>query len=479
MRLILRCGVGFLMSGLFSGAAWAQDSTDAEARIIELEKQMKSLSQELIEVRKQLSQSKEDAKNSGSNTVHASFKEGLVLADESGNWSLRPYVRLQLDGRTFSPDNFNADTYTMRRARLGAIATFFKDFSLRIEGEYGEGGASSSGNTRLNDAYLEYNRWSGANIRVGQFKPYYGLERTTGAMDLNFMERSLSDAVIGSTFDRGLMLHGEPLAGLYFHVAYVNGTGQNVDETDARYDNKDISARLTGNIAQWMGWKDSVVHVGGWYAYGEQGTGSAIPTIRTEGRGVTFFSTCEKKNCSADDKRNNQFTTSVDRTRYGLETALAHGPVKFQSEYVRTSFDGQGFNRDMSAWYASAQWLVTGEHYADRYKKSAFGRLIPTRNFDSNDGWGALELGMRYSRFDASDFNFDNPAGTGRLWKETGKTIGSNEADAWTLGAKWVLNPYAMIMLNYVHTAFDTPITVNSKVDDSENALNMRLQFDF
>lgn len=467
MSFKLRYGIGFLAVALFSTMASAEQ-TDADTRMLELEKQMKALTQELIDVRQQLAQAKETDKKADANTVHASFKEGLTLSDSSGNWSFKPYVRLQLDGRTFSPDAFAADTYTMRRARLGAIATFLKDFTLRIEGEYGEGGAGATANTRLNDAYLEYNRWPAANLRLGQFKPYLGLERAMGAMDLNFMERAMSDNLAGSVFDRGFMVHGEPLAGLYYHVAYVNGTGQNVDESDVRYDNKDISARLTGNIAQWAGWKDSVAHVGGWYSYGEQGAGSSIPAIRTEGRGATFFST------TATTK--DTFNAAVDLTRYGLETALAHGPVKFQGEYIHANFDGPTFDRDMSAWYASLQWLVTGERYADQYKKASFGRLVPKRNFDNSDGWGALELGLRYSRFDASDFVPlpVNALGTGSL------TAGlSNEADAWTLGAKWVLNPYAMVMLNVIHTDFDGDILINAKLDDHEDALNMRLQFDF
>lgn len=464
MRCRLRYGIGLLSMALFSTTAVAEQ-TDAEARMLELEKQMKALTQELVDVRQQLAQARETDKKTDTSTVHASFKDGLVLSDGSGNWSIRPYVRMQLDQRNFSPDAFAGDTFSMRRARLGVIGSFLKDFVVRIEGEYAEGG------TRLNDGYLEYNRWPAANIRLGQFKPYYGLERTQGAMDLNFMERAMSDNVAGSVFDRGIMVHGEPLAGLYYHLAYVNGTGQNADESDAdaKHDSKDFSARLTGNIAQWAGWKDSVAHVGGWAAYGKQAAGSAIPTIRTEGRGVTFF-----KTAGTAAANNNTFEIDVDRTRYGLETALAHGSVKFQGEYFHTNFDGPAFDRDMSAWYASLQWLATGERYADMYKKSAFGRLVPKRNFDSSDGWGALEFGLRYSRFDGSDFVASNTAGTGKLSANM-----ANQADAWTLGAKWVLNPYAMIVLNYVHSGFDTPITVNKDTDDNEDALNMRLQFDF
>lgn len=471
MKFVRNAESSLLALLLIAGAAHAEEPSGADARMLELEKQMKAMSQELVELRQELAKTKAPAeadKKTDASIVHASFKEGLVFSDGGGNWSFRPYVRMQLDNRNFSPDAFAGDTFTMRRARLGAIATFLKDFTLRIEGEYGEGGASANASTRLNDAWLEYTHWSAANVRVGQLKPYYGLERTQGAMDLDFMERALSDQLIGSTFDRGIMVHGEPLAGLYYHVAYVNGTGANVDEsnTDAEHDTKDVSARLTGNFAQWLGWTNSVAHLGGWYSYGRQAAGSAVPAMRSEGRGPVFFST--------DAKAADTFDSDVDRTRWGTEAAFTYGPVKVQGEYVRAGFDGENFNRDMSAWYSSLKWLVTGERYVDMYKKSVFGRLVPKHDFNSADGWGALELGLRYSSFDASDFRAANVKGEGQL--KAGLT---NEADAWTLGAKWVLNPYAMLMLNYVHTDFDQPITVNKKVDDQEDALNMRMQFDF
>lgn len=471
MKFRKQTELGLAALVFFSGVAQAEVPSDAGARMMELEKKLEAMSQEIVELRQELAKNKssgESEKKSDAGTVRASFKEGLVFSDGGGNWSFRPYVRMQLDNRNFSPDAFAGDTFTMRRARLGAIATFLKDFTLRIEGEYGEGGASATATTRLNDAWLEYTRWSSANIRLGQIKPYYGLERTQGAMDLDFMERALSDQLIGSTFDRGIMVHGEPLAGLYYDVAYVNGTGQNVDEsnTDAKHDTKDVSARLTGNFARWLGWTNSVAHLGGWYAYGRQAAGSAVPALRSEGRGPVFFST--------DAKTADTFDSDVDRTRWGTEAAFTYGPVKLQGEYVHAGFEGENFNRDMSAWYTSLKWLVTGERYVDMYKKSVFGRLVPKRDFDSTDGWGALELGLRYSRFDASDFIAANAKGEGQL--KAGMT---NEADAWTLGAKWVLNPYAMLMLNYVHTDFDRSITINKKTDDQEDALNMRMQFDF
>lgn len=470
---------------LLSGSAYAGDDVEsAQVRIRELEKQMQQMAEQLKAVQAQLAKNTQDTaahedapkvaavKPVTGSPVEASFKNGLVFKDATGDWALRLYTRAQLDYRHFSPDAMAADTFSMRRARIGAIANFYEDFTLRVEGEYSGGGTKANEYTMLNDGYLDYTHFKSAMIRLGQFKTMHGLERSQGAMDLNFMERAMTESLLGSVFDRGIMVHGSPFKGTYYNLAYVNGSGQNVDETSATTDGKDWSLRAVADFAQWAGWNDSVIHVGGFYVQGEQGTGSALPSLRTEGRGAKFFSTCGNVACNADS---DTLAANVDRTLNGFESALAFGPVKYQGEYIRANYDGTSFNYDMSAWYASLQWLVTGEQYASMYKNGAFGGIAPKSNFRyGNGGWGAIELGARYTHFDASDFVVSNPVGVGQL--KAGLT---NEADAWTLGAKWVLNPNAQIQLNYVRTNFDTPITLNGKTDDREDAMNMRVQFDF
>jgi phosphate-selective porin OprO/OprP len=224
---------------------------------------------------------------------------------------------------------------------------------------------------------------------------------------------------------------------------------------------KDWSLRVVANLAQWMGWKDGVVHVGGSYVDGKQAAGSAIPQMRTEGRGVSFFTTTSKT-----------FANGVDRTISGFESAVAYGPLKYQGEYIKAGFDDDNIDRGMTAGYASLQWLVTGEKYADFYKNGVFLGVIPKNNFRyGTGGWGALELGVRYTSFNAADFR--------SLLANTATTVYADGADAWTLGAKWILNPNAQVQLNYVHTTFDSPITLNGHRDDHEDAMNMRVQFDF
>jgi phosphate-selective porin OprO and OprP len=463
MKIPSKLSVAVLLA-LLAGSASAEELT--EDRIVKLQEMLKQQQQQMQEQQWQMQAMADELKSLQSargtakgSPVYAEFKNGVSLGDASGDWKLAINGRVQADFRTFNPDQTAADTFSVRRARLGGTMTLYKDYLARVEGEY------SAASTSLTYAYFDINKLKQAQIRLGQFKPFYGLERSMSTNFTDFQERSLADALLGGTYDRGVMVHGVPMQGMYYSLAYINGS--NGDDTNASYDGKDATGRLTVNVADFMDWKDAVVHLGGFYANGRQESGSAIPVVQSEARGYKLFETA--------DTTKNTFTNSVDRTRSGLELALAKGPVKVQSEYIRAEFDGDKFNRDMSAWYASVNWLVTGESFADIYKDGAFGRLKPANNFNfGGNGWGALQLGLRYSNFDGGDFLATNTAGTGKL--ATNKT---NQADAWTLGANWILNPNTRLITNYVHTSLDTPVIVNGKSFDAEDALTMRAQFDF
>ena len=474
-----RCMTAAAVSLLFTGAAHAAD--DAETRIAELQKQMQALSQELQAVQQQLAQNKdakiaEKGKSSGS-PVYASFKDGLVFDDGSGNWKLQINGRVQADYRTYDPTEWKSDTFSIRRARFGGTFSFLKDFALRVEGEYANDNTGARATTALTYGYLDFTRWSGAKIRAGQFKPFFGLERAASTNFIDFTELSLATnngSVFISTYDRGVMVFGDPLPWLNYNAYVVNGTGQNNDDVN---DSKDMGGRINANFAKLTELQNTVIHVGASASKGNIGfstsTGSSISQA-TEGSGATFFNVAGLGGRS-----------QADRNRWGLETALAYGPVKFQAEYIDANFEGtrvgsatvlpnttSNFDSDIKTWYAQVNWLITGESYADTYKNGVFGRIKPKHNFDSKDGWGAFELGMRYSKFDASDFD-------ALLTTANATTAYTSEADAWTAGAKWILNPNARIVLNYVRTEFDTPIRVNRLRGDKEEALVLRAQYDF
>jgi len=116
----------FVIAAMISSSAIAAD--DAEARIGELEKQLQTLSQKLAAMQQQMANTKEGkvkekGKSQGS-PVYAAFKDGLVFEDGSGNWKLQLNGRVQADYRTYDPDEWKNDTFSIRRARLGAPFLF-------------------------------------------------------------------------------------------------------------------------------------------------------------------------------------------------------------------------------------------------------------------------------------------------------------------------------------------------------------------
>jgi len=165
----------------------------------------------------------------------------------------------------------------------------------------------------------------------------------------------------------------------------------------------------------------------------------------------------------------------VDRTRLGLEGAVGYGPFKLQGQWVRNSLDDGSKDEDVEAYYVQALWTITGESQVSRYRSGAFSSLKPKNNFDPKTmSGGAWEVGVRYSNFDATDFA-----------KTLAATHGYLEADAMTLGVKFVPNPHVRFMLDYVKTDFEgegstyTGLTVNGKTVDDEQAILFRTQFAF
>ena len=257
------------------------------------------------------------------------------------------------------------------------------------------------------------------------------------------------------------MIHGVPTPGVFYGLAASNGNGKNNNEINSQVDGKDFIGRLGVNIAELIGNKNMVLHFAGAYSEGRQvlptaTTPPALTSARTEGRGMTFFTA---PNVAAD----------FNRKRTAAETSLAFNQFKLQGEWLTTNYktlSGTPFDRDIDTYYAEAMWLITGEKYADAYRNGAYGAIKPNRPFKrGTDGWGAWELGVRYSKLDAGDFV---PTATS-----------TNGADAITVGLKWLPNTNTRVYLNYIQTKFDQPITAVGGPTEKEKAINARFAMYF
>lgn len=392
---------------------------------------------------------KEAAEKKKEGEIKGTFKDGIKWESGDKANSIKLDGRVQLDYRHFSNNEDNtADDFDVRRAYLGVSGQLAKYYDFKVVANFADKDDTKDKSAQLDEAYFGINWWKQASFRFGQFKMPFSLEEQTSSRFIDFQERSLANKMVPAK-EIGAMVHGEPVKGVFYGLALSTGEGRNTveDKTD---EGNDVIARVGTNIADLVGHTDNVYHVALAGSWGDQSK-KMTAEANSESKGGTIF--------KSD-------ALTGERDRYGMEGALAFGPVKLQGEWITNKYDfDNGKSADVEAWYAEALWMITGEKYASAYKAGKFDRIRPLNDFNPDgQGMGAWEIGVRYSDFDASDFS-----------KEAIKFSGTDEANSWTFGLKWIPTPNTRFMLNYVRTDFDAPVNG----EDEEKAITLRTQFDF
>ncbi len=426
-----------------------------------------------VKKEKPLTPEEKKAKAAKGAPANVTFKNGFKMETADGEHSLELHGRIQADSYNNISDGNSAttDRFDIRRAYLYTQGKLYKNWEYLFVGSF-------QGTPQMVFWEMNAHLWDEAQLKLGQYRFPFSINESTSSRNIDFMERAIPMQFIPG-IDRGAMLHGNPTQGLYYAVSAVNGGIRNnaglkstgIDET-SDVDGKDFLGHVSYNAAPLLGHTDSIYHFGVSGSFGEQPTkpGDANYQLRavTETNSLKFF--------QADS-----FTDpSVNLSRVGATTVLAHGPLRFTGEYVNNNFTGtsaagQDFDRSIDAYYLSGHWMLTGESYAKSFgKQNAFGDIAPLHNFDMKGGLGAWELAVRFSHMDASDFRASNAVGTGRLSNGF-----ANQADAYTLGLKWIINPQVRVLANYVHTDFNQAVTSNGSTLKSEDGLNFRTQINF
>lgn len=401
------------------------------------------------------------------------FNNGIVFETPDRRTTFNLGGRVHADYRYFDQDT-SPSTFDIRRAYLTLQGKWNEWLTWDVTGDFAQSGTTL-------DVIWANAAWSdGLQVRAGQFKMPFSIDQLTSSRFIDFQERSLLDPTVPAK-ERGAMIHGVPFTGFTYGIALSNGQGKNNNEAVAQADKPDVIGRATLNIAELVGQQaKAIYHIGLMGSQGEQANNHVGFSGRSEARGYTFFTPAAFNG------------TNVSRQRLGGELVLAYGPVKFQGEYVQTSYSGTStgnvsYDKSINAYYASVLWLISGERYAEAYRNGVFGRIIPIQNFGpGSPGWGAWEIGLRYSSFDASDFSLataNSGAGVTQVTSLTDPTL-TNRARALTVGLKWIWNPNFKIYLNYVDTKYDNGIRFNPTgysgfTTDRERAITMRAAFDF
>ncbi|MBQ6878955.1 MAG: hypothetical protein IJN52_01970 [Bacteroidales bacterium] len=388
--------------------------------------------------------------------VQAQMQDGiLVFQNKNANYKMWFDVRIQADGAVYfgAPDfcakeidgkwntSHIGNGMTLRRTRFAVKAQLDKNWYGELDTDW------TAGLPELKDAYLAFTGVEGLEIKAGNFKENFSIQRNTTSRYLMFMERAMVTYLAPS---RHLGLNARYSNKWFWASAGVFGPElASAEELTFMEDgNKDYGYNeglsYTGKIALRPLHKSttSSLHIGGAVSYREPKLTS------TDGYFVGRYSS-----------RN---STSINRKKYldtddvkGLDHELAWTvelaghwkQLRYETAYIaRGMYLDQTVNplptQWAEGWYAQASWLLFGgtQNYdADGAKY--------TRTTSDHD-WGNLEIAFRY---EYADFN------TGKLFshKAADTNIFGGSGEAYTIGLNYYPNKNVKIVLNWQYNNND------------------------
>lgn len=386
----------------------------------------------------------------------ASTTGGFKIKSEDGNFEAKIGGRIHFDMNYYTnEDDINTtaqnskNDFFFRRTRLTATGRAY-DFKYVIDlgFENSSGGGEVKNNQFFRDVTIGKTVLGNVNARIGQSKPYRGMEELTSSNEILFMERPLATAtgIYGTQRTLGVFLDGSG-----------EGYGWGVSAYSPR-EAKDENASGSGVNARGfivpLRQNGNLLHLGLSASADRYDTRTVNIGPRIVGRegGLRSGSIITK------DAYNEQDTIA-------LEMAARFGALTMQGEYAAASFsDNRGAlpittpptttpvlgqpDQDVDTYYVQASYFLTGHTKPYDFKKGVF----KSPKVDGKEG--ALELKARYDHIENKD-------------------VSDNEASYYSVGMNYYATPNTRFMLEYT----DGETSVGT--DKEAAVVTARAQFNF
>lgn len=395
-----------------------------------------------------------------------STKGGFQIKSEDGNFEAKIGGRIHFDANYYvDEDDINAgaqntrNDFFFRRARLSLEGRAY-DFTYKFENDF----ANSSGGAQ-GDSFKEM--WIGKkvakniNLRLGQAKPYRGMEELTSSNEILFMERPMSTAtgIYGEQFVMG---------------AFLDGSGENYGWGVSAYSPKSAGDTGTANASGSgiaarayfvpVRSEGNIVHVGVSASQDKYDTRTATVRPRIVGREGGLRNTSNVANQIVEGVYENQTSTAI-------ELAGRFGPLMVQGEYTLATFDDSADNTftnafggtaaapvtisgrpdvDVAAYNIQASFMLTDHVRPYDFKKGVF--KAPKVNGEE----GAWELKARFDKIENKD-------------------QANREGSYYGVGVNYYATPNTRFMLEYI----DGQVNNNSATELEASAVTARAQFNF
>ncbi len=300
------------------------------------------------------------------------------------------------------------DRFLIRRARLNATGTFPEDFDYRLEFDLANSLSAVTGlRAQLTDGYVNWNHFSFANVRAGQFKTPFGFEQLYADPKLITAERSLVNDRLTLNRQLGVQLWGNFLdQRLTYAVGTFNGNGVNNNSND---NSKFLYAgRVT--VVPWKSADGGSWSLGG-NAFSSEDTALALSDLNLDSTPTTT-------------DKDGLFTGK--RHGYGVDSQIETGPFSLWVEYIKVRFEPTDAR-------PAAQFDSDGG-----YVQAALF-VVPKR----------VQVVLKYETFDP----------------QTG--LSGNDVSTWTGGLNYYVRGNNLkLMLNYLRTDLgdNSPLSKQNKI---------------
>jgi phosphate-selective porin OprO/OprP len=352
------------------------------------------------------------------------------------------------------------DGALIRRARVRMDGTMYGNIDFRVEYDFADTFINDDGPTPDINGQTRFVDVSATltqipvlgNIRVGWF-----LQPLIMSRDASFMERPpLLDSLIARAPGAATFSNNEAetitwACGVFHDTENGLGFGFGDGKTD-------FAGRVT-----YLPWYEDdgreLVHLG----FGFDRRALVNNQIRLRGRPTVRTMPASALPDLADTGTLNAGNQEI----FNVELAGVYGPWSLRSQYYATYLhdvystapvitNGTLFYQGA---YAQIQYCLTGESQGYNRRAGNLERIVPNRNFDGCGGWGAWQIGVRYSYLDLQSQGVN------------GATLNDM-----VLGLNWYLNPSTILQWNL---EFDHRTSTPPGSEGWTYIFGGRLAFDF
>ena len=409
--------------------------------------------------------------------VTAQVQDGiLVFQSKEANYKMWFDVRVQADAAAFfgAPDYADkiGNGMSIRRARFAVKAQLNKNWYGELDTDW------TSGVPEIKDAYVGFTGVPGLEIKAGNFKENFSIQRNTTSRYLVFMERPMVTSLAPS---RHLGLNVRYAYKWIWASAGIFGPELKDSEAQGFMEdyNKDFGMSeglsYTGKVVfRPIDTKDASLHIGGAFTYRDPKTtqfkfkdfeelieeDEAVMAALDEGKfsELDLVGTAMDSRNSTNINRKKYMNTGdligVDHeTAWTVELAGHWKGLRYEAAYIaRTAhmnkavnevvYGKKGFDKFTGdGWYVQASYMLFGGTQAYDSNGAKYTRTTSGRS------WGDLELAARFQTMDLNDAVFTD----GKF--VSGITGG--KANMYELGLNYYPCKNVKIMLNYSYTDQD------------------------